>query len=75
MAGVALGRLWDSHPRLALPLHILSTSFIVGVGVYLWSIRTNWVTVLIVGVFALIDVAALVLSAIVAAQNDWKGSN
>ena len=74
MAGVALGRLWDSHPRIAFPLHLASTSFIVGVGVYLWAQRTNWVTVLIVGIFAAIDVAALVMCIIAAAQDGWKGS-
>lgn len=75
MAGVALGRLWDSHPKLAFPIHLVSISFVVGIGVALWLQRANWVTVLIVGVFALIDVVAMVLSVIVAAQNDWKGSD
>lgn len=70
MAGVALGRLWDTHPKLAFPLHLITCSMIGLVAVVLW-LEGNRGTGVIIAVLFVIDAAALVVFTIDAAQNGW----
>jgi hypothetical protein len=70
MGGVALSRLWDTHPKIAFPLHILTCAMIGLVALALWS-EANRVTAVIIAVLFVIDLAFLVLATIGASQRGW----
>ena len=74
MAGVALGRLWDTNPKIAFVLHLLVC---VAVGLVLLSLivaRLSLPTVVVVGILFLVEVIAFVPSTIDAAQRGWTRS-
>jgi hypothetical protein len=70
MAGVALGRLWDSNPRIAFVLHVITCSLIGLVALVFW-LQTSWGTATILTILFLVDAAALVLCTMDAAGRDW----
>lgn len=74
MGGAALSRLWDTNPKIAFVLHLLVCIALGLVFVVFLFGGYNWVTVLLVGVLFGVDVAALVLATIDAAQRGWTRS-
>ena len=68
---MALGRLWDTHPKLAFPLHVVTCGMIGFTAIYLWTQGSGWATVVILAVLFLIDVAAVVVCTVDAAQRGW----
>jgi hypothetical protein len=73
VAGVALGRLWDTHPKLACVLHVLTGSLIGVVALTFWLGR-SWGTAAIITVLFVVDAAAFVLATVDAAQRGWTRS-
>ena len=71
MGGVALGRLWDTHPRLAC---VLQSVGVVVIGAIFISavIRWDWPTIAIIGVLLLIDVFSLVAFTRDAIESGWS---
>jgi len=74
MGGVGLGRLWDTHPKVAVVLHLLLTVYfgVLAVGLFL-SGNTGGGVVLTIG-FAVMA-GSLVLFALPAAQNNWRSDD
>ena len=71
MAGVALGRLWDTHPRMACVFHALSGSVIGVVALTLWLSR-DWGTAALITVLFAIDAAAFVIFTVDAVRHGWS---
>ncbi len=74
MGGVALSKLWDTHPKIALPLHLITCSIIGLVAAAFW-LEGNRGTGVAIAVLFVIDVFALVLATVDANQNGWKRSD
>ena len=71
MAGAALGRLWDTHPKVAFILHLLVTAYLGALAVWLFVTgATGGGVVLTIG-FAVMA-GSLVLFTLLAAQNSWQ---
>jgi hypothetical protein len=75
MGGAALSRLWDTHPKLAFPLHVFSLGVIGWVTISVWAQGSSWVAVSILAFLFVFDVASLVLATIDAAQRGWTKSD
>jgi hypothetical protein len=74
MAGVALGRLWDTHPKVAFVLHLLVTVYLGALAVWLFATgATGGGVVLTIG-FAVMA-GSLVLFTLLAAQNNWQSDD
>jgi hypothetical protein len=71
MAGAALSRLWDTHPRLAFALHLLATLFFGGFALRFFVTR-DLAGGLVLGVLSVVMAATLVLFTRLAMQNDWR---
>jgi hypothetical protein len=71
MGGVGLGRLWDTHPKVAFVLHLLVTVYfgVLAVGLFVTG-NTSGGVVLTIG-FAVMA-GSLVLLTWLAAQNNWQ---
>jgi hypothetical protein len=75
MGGAALGRLWDTHPKLAFPLHVLTLG-VIGLATFtVWAQGSGWVAVSILAFLLVFDVASLVVATIDAAQRGWTRSD
>ncbi len=71
MGGVGLGRLWDTHPKVAFVLHLLMTVYLGALAVLLFVTgATGGGVVLTIG-FALMA-GSLVFFTWLAAQNNWQ---
>ena len=70
MAGIALGRLWDTHPKLACVLHFLTGSLIGLVTMGFWLER-SWGTAAVLTIGFVVDAAAFVTFTVDAAQHSW----
>src|SRR5229473_7628983 len=74
MAGVALGRLWDTHPKVAFVLHLLVTVYLGAISVWLLITgATGGGVVLTIG-FAVMA-GSLVLFTLLAAQHNWQSDD
>ena len=71
MAGAALGRLWDSNPKLAFVFHVITCSVIGLVALMFW-LQTSWGAAALLTVLFVIDAAALVVFTVDAAQRGWS---
>jgi len=74
MGGVGLGRLWDTHPKVAFVLHLLLTVYfgVLAGGLFL-SGNTGGGVVLTIG-FAVMA-GSLVTFTWLAAQNNWQSDD
>lgn len=74
MGGVGLGRLWDTHPKVAFVLHLLLTVYfgVLAVGLFL-SGNTGGGVVLTIG-FAVMA-GSLVTFTWLADQNNWQSDD
>jgi hypothetical protein len=75
VGGAALSRLWDTHPKHAFPLHVLSLGVIGWVTFTVWAQGSSWLAVSILAFLFVFDVAFLVVSTIDAAQRGWTKSD
>ena len=74
MVGVGLGRLWDTHPKVAFVLHLLLTVYLGALAVWLFVTgATGGGVVLAIG-FAVMA-GSLVLFTWLAAQNNWQSDD
>jgi hypothetical protein len=72
MVGVALGRLWDTHPKVAFVCHLCLTLFLGGAAVvFLLSGRNGWAA-LILTFGSLVMAAILVFFTWLAIQDGWQ---
>jgi hypothetical protein len=71
MVGAALGRLWDTNPKLALPLHVLTCGMIALAAAVLWAQRSSLVIVTLVAIVFVVDAASIVVFTVDAAQRGW----
>ncbi|HEY0831661.1 MAG TPA: hypothetical protein VGE99_10995 [Candidatus Dormibacteraeota bacterium] len=74
MGGVALGRLWDTHPKVAFVLHLLLAVYfgVLAVGLFL-SGNTGGGVVLTIGFAAM--AGSLVTFTWLAGQNNWQSDD
>ena len=74
MVGVGLGRLWDTHPKVAFVLHLLLTVYLgaLAVGLFVTG-NTGGGVVLTIG-FAVMA-GSLLLFTLLAAQNNWQSDD
>jgi hypothetical protein len=74
MVGVALGRLWDTHPKVAFVLHLLVTLYLGALAVWLFVTgATGGGVVLTIG--SAVMAGSLVLFTLLAAQNNWQSDD
>jgi hypothetical protein len=74
MGGAALGRLWDTHPKVAFVLHLLATVYLGALAVWLFVTgATGGGVVLTIG-FAVMA-GSLVLFTWLAARNNWQSDD
>lgn len=71
MTGIALGRLWSSHPRIAFVVHFVFTLIAVGATIGAVTTGPTWAAVLLCCVLLLM-VSSLVFLTWSAAQNGWR---
>jgi len=74
MVGVGLGRLWDTHPKVALVLHLLVTVSLGAVAVWLFVTGATGIGVVVTMGFAAMA-GTLVLFTWLAAQNNWQSED
>lgn len=74
MAGVALGRLWDTHPRLAFALQLI-VSIVFGALLVSGLVQRDWTLVAIFGVGLLLEAGSLVAFTREAMANGWTRSS
>ena len=74
MGGVGLGRLWDTHPKVAFVLHLLLTVYcgVLAGGLFL-SGNTGGGVVLTIGFAVMAE--SLVTFTSLAAQNNWQSDD
>jgi hypothetical protein len=71
MVGAALGRLWDTHPKLAFVLHLLLTVYLGALAVWLFVTGATGIGVVLTIGFAVMA-GSLVLFTWLEAQNGWQ---
>jgi hypothetical protein len=72
MVGVALGRLWDAHPKVAFVCHLGLTVILGGAAVVFLASDRDWWAVLILTVGFLVMAAVLVFFTWLAIQDHWQ---
>ncbi len=74
MVGVALGRLWDTHPKVAFVLHLLVTVYLGALAA--WLLVTGATAGGVALTIAFVVMAgSLVLFTRLAAQNNWQSDD
>jgi hypothetical protein len=74
MAGISLGRLWDTHPRVAFVFHLIITVTLGGFALtFIWSGR-EWIVALVLASGFVLMAASLVFFTWVAIQDHWSSS-
>src|SRR5690348_5341983 len=71
MVGAALGRLWDTHPKLAFVLHLLLTVYLVALAVWLFVNGATGIAIVLTIGFAVMA-GSLVLFTWLEAQGGWQ---
>ncbi len=71
MDGVGLGRLWDTHPKLAFVLHLLVTVWLGTLAVWLYITGATGIGIVLTIGFAVMA-GSMVLFTWLAAQNNWQ---
>jgi Ca2+/Na+ antiporter len=71
MIGAALGRLWDTHPKLAFVLHLLLTVYLAALAVWLFVTGSTGVGIVLAIGFAVMA-GSLVLFTWLEVQNGWQ---
>jgi hypothetical protein len=74
MVGVGLGRLWDTHPKVALVLHLLVTVWLGAVAVWLFVTDASGIAVVMTIGFSGMA-GTLVLFTWLAARNKWQSED
>jgi hypothetical protein len=74
MAGSALGRLWDTHPRVAFAFHLIITAMMGGFAVMFLRSGREWVVALITTAGFMAMAATLVFFIWLAIQDHWSSS-
>ncbi len=74
MVGVALGRLWDTHPKVAFVLHVLVTVYFGALAVWLFVTGATGGGVVLTIAFAVM-VGSLVLFTWFEAKNSWRSDD
>ena len=72
MGGVALGKLWDTHPRLACALQILASIFIAFALAVSVLIRRDWAVIVVLAAGLVLEVASLVFFTRQAIAHGWS---
>jgi hypothetical protein len=75
MVGVALGRLWNTHPRVAFVCHLCLTLFLGTVAVWFVLYGGDWWVVLIVTVGFAVMALLLMFFTWLAIQDRWQPDN
>ncbi len=74
MVGVGLGRLWDTHPKVAFVLHLLVTIYLGALAVWLFVTGATGGGVALTIGFAVMT-RSLVLFTWLAVQNNWQSND
>jgi len=74
MVGVGLGRLWDTHPKVAFVLHLLVTIYLGALAVWLFVTGATGGGVALTIGFAVMA-GSLVLFSWLAVQNNWQSND
>ncbi len=74
MGGVGLGRLWDTHPKVAFVLHLLVTGYLGALAAWLLVTGATGGGIVLTIAFAVM-VGSLVLFTWFAAQNSWESDD
>lgn len=74
MVGVALGRLWDTHPRVAFVFHLALTLMLGGFALVFIMSGKDWGVAVILAIGFLVMAAILVLFTWLAIQDGWSRS-
>jgi membrane protein YqaA with SNARE-associated domain len=74
MVGAALGRLWDTHPKLAFVLHLLLTVYLGALAVWLFLTGATGVGVVLTIGFAVMG-GSLVLFTWLEAKSGWQSDD
>jgi len=74
MVGVALGRLWDTHPKVAFVLHLLVTVYLGALAAWLLATGATGLGVVLAIVFVVMA-GSLVLFTWLAAQSNWQSDD
>ncbi len=74
MVGVGLGRLWDTHPKVAFVLHLLVTIYLGALAVWLFVTGATGGGVALTIGFAVMA-GSLVLFTWLAVQNNWQSND
>ena len=74
MVGVGLGRLWDTHPRVAFVLHLLVTVYLGALAVWLFVTGATGGGVALTIGFAVMA-GSLLLLLWLAARNNWQAND
>lgn len=74
MGGIGLGRLWDTHPKLAFVLHLLLTVYLGALAVWLFVTGATGTGVVVTVGFAVV-VGSLALFTWFEVQNNWQSDD
>jgi hypothetical protein len=74
MVGVSLGRLWDTHPKVAFILHLLVTVWLGALAVWLFITGAMGIGIVLTIGFAVMA-GTLVLLTWLAAHNNWQSQD
>ncbi|HEX2681519.1 MAG TPA: hypothetical protein VHQ03_09530 [Candidatus Dormibacteraeota bacterium] len=74
MVGASLGRLWDTHPKLAFVLHLLLTLYLGALAVWLFVTGAKGTGVVVTIGFAVMA-GSLALFTWFEAQNNWQADD
>jgi hypothetical protein len=75
MVGVALGRLWDTHPRIAFVLHLGITVMLGSFALSFILSGTDWGVAVILSIGFLVMAAILVLLTWLAIKDHWQADD